>query len=208
MKLFLQTSSGQPSIVLWDNEVLFEAQFPQMARLDYGAELLGALNSIDASMAMLDGIIVDIGPGRLGSTRTAVAFANGLGFALNIPLIPLSSISILGIHAEKTHQRPCLVLRKAARRQFHWALVRNGLITETGFAEQAEIIPTSYVGPIVMAGDGDAESVALPSLPDVRWSGITLAPGAALAGLTRFLHPAIGPVLPLIDTRGLADGNR
>ena len=206
MKLFLQTSSGQPSLVLWDNAVVFEASYPQMARLDYGVELAKALETSGRGLEALDGIIVDIGPGRLGSTRTAVAFANGLGFARRIPIIPLNSFLILGVQGEISHGRPCLVLRKAARQQFHWALVQGGKITEHGFAEQSIIEPQSYRGPVVVAGDGDADSVTLPSLPDALWSGITLAPGVALAALAPHLRPATGPVVPLVDTSGLTDG--
>ena len=125
MKLFLQTSSGQPALALWDGSVLFEKQFGQMQRLDYGQVLSAALAETGRMMDKLDGIVVDIGPGRLGSTRTAVAFANGLGFARGIPVTPVSSFLTLGVYSEKTHGRPCLVLRKAARRQYHWAVAAS-----------------------------------------------------------------------------------
>jgi len=152
MKLFLQTSSGQPSLILWDNRVLFEAQYDQMQRLDYGDELAKALAKTDRQMSELDGIIVDTGPGRLGSTRTAVAFANGLGFALDIALTPLSSFVSLGVYAESIHARPCLVLRKAARRQYHWALVSEVKSSRPGFRLMLKLRPPVTLVPLLWLG--------------------------------------------------------
>jgi len=200
MKLFLQTSSGQPSLILWDNRVLFEAQYDQMQRLDYGDELAKALAKTDRQMSELDGIIVDTGPGRLGSTRTAVAFANGLGFALDIALTPLSSFVSLGVYAESIHARPCLVLRKAARRQYHWALVSGGKIIETGFSLDAQITPASYSGPAVVVGDAAEGIVALPTLKDVIWANLNIARGEALSLLSEHLIEISGQAVPLVET--------
>ena len=202
MKLFLQTSSGQPTLVLWDDAVIFEANYGKMQRLDYGAELTIALHKTNRSKTEIDGIIVDTGPGRLGSTRTAVAFANGLGFALGVPLIPVNSVLLLGVYAESIHSRPCLVLRSAARQQYHWALVQGGKITEAGFAPDAVITP-SYSGPIAIAGDASPERATLQGLSDVKWLELNAVPGAALSCLGSHLQPASGPVVPLVDTAGL-----
>ena len=204
MKLFLQTSSGQPSLVLWDDGVVFEVQFDQM--LDYGRELGKALAKVGRNTSDLDGVIVDIGPGRLGSTRTAVAFANGLGFALGIPVIPLSSFVILGIFGEIKFARTCLVLRKAARRQYHWALVKAGAIIETGFTTEASVSPKSYQGPVVIAGDATEDAVALPTLLDTLWPDLNIAPGAALAQLQAKMVAVEGQAVPLTETREVVYG--
>lgn len=201
MKLFLQSSSGQPSLVLWDNGVIFERQFAMAERVDFRQELERALALSGFGVGDLEGIIVDIGPGRLGATRSAVAFANGLAFALGIPLIPLSAFQLLGIYGEASFGRPCLVLRKAARRQYHWALVQGGHIIESGFGTDGKVSP-EFQGPVAVVGDGDAESVTLPSLPDATWPGLTLVPGAALALLAGELTPVSGPVVPLVDSTG------
>ena len=202
MKLFLQTSSGQPSLVLWDNRVVFEENYGQMRRLDYGRALGTALKSVGRALPEISEIIVDIGPGRLGSTRTAVAFANGLSYARGVPIVPLNSFIVLGAYAEATHGAPCLVLRSAARRQFHWGLVQDGKITETGFAPDAVITP-SYKGPLLVAGDATPAQV---SLPDATWLTLNDVPGAALAALAPHLQKAQGPVVPLTDTESLSHG--
>ncbi len=202
MNLFLQSSSGQPSLVLWENAVVFEVVYGQMQRLDYGAELKAALKATGRKLADITEIIVDIGPGRLGSTRTAVAFANGLGTALGVSIVPLNSFIMLGAYAEATHKTPCLVLRSAARKQYHWGLVKDGRIIETGFAPEARIT-TVYDGPVVVAGDATAETA---TVQNAEWLALNAVSGAALAILKPHLHPARGPVVPLTDTESLTHG--
>jgi len=202
MKLFLQTSSGQPSLVLWENRVVFEVNYGQMRRLDYGTELGKALKTAGRTLADISEIIVDIGPGRLGSTRTAVAFANGLGYARDLPIVPLNSFIMLGAYAEATHGKPCLILRSAARKQYHWGLVEGGKITEAGFAPDGVITP-NYKGPLTVAGDATPEHA---SVPDAEWLILNAVPGKALEILQPLLTPASGPVVPLTDTVGLTHG--
>ncbi len=201
MKLFLQSSSGQPGLALWDGAVVFEQEFPPFARPDYAKSLSEALDQAGLEMAALDGIIIDIGPGRLGATRSAVAFANGLGFALGIPLIGLNSFVLLGSYVEFLHNAPCLVLRKAARNQYHWALVQAARILESGFADQGEI-RLAYRGPLSIAGDA-ATALALPDHPDATWHEITFAPARVLEILGIDQQPAHSGVVPLIDSAGL-----
>ncbi len=202
MKLFLQTSSGQPSLVLWDERVVFEQNYGQMRRLDYGVELNKALEASGRALADISAIIVDIGPGRLGSTRTAVAFANGLAFARGLPIVPLNSILLLGAYAEATYGKPCLVLRSAARKQYHWGLVQNGRITEAGFAPDGVITP-SYSGPVLVAGDATPEYA---TVANAEWLDLNAVGGDALSLLAPHFPPAEKLVVPLTDTDGLAHG--
>lgn len=202
MKLFLQTSSGQPSLVLWENRVVFEANYGQMQRLDYGLELKKALESAGRALSEISEIIVDIGPGRLGSTRTAVAFANGLSYARGLPIVPLNSFIMLGVYAESTFGKPCLILRSAARKQYHWGLVQGGKLTEAGFAPDAVITPR-YNGPLTVAGDATPEQARVP---EAEWLSLNAVPGEALDVLQPLLIPASGPVVPLTDTVRLTLG--
>jgi len=202
MKLFLQTSSGQPSLVLWDNQALFEVTYGQMQRLDYGVELGKALKSTGRTPSDISEIIVDIGPGRLGSTRTAVAFANGLSYARGLPIVPLNSFIMLGVYAEVTHGKPCLVLRSAARKQYHWGLVKGGKLIEAGFAPDGMITP-HYKGPLTIAGDA---TPAQAHVPEADWLSLNAVPGAALNMLKPVLLPATGAVVPLTDTTGMLHG--
>lgn len=202
MKLFLHSSSGQPALVLWQKGVVFEVAYDKMQRLDYGAELGKALAEAGREMAELSEIIVDIGPGRLGSTRTAVAFANGLSYARGVPVVGLNAFTMLGVYAEATHGAPCLVLRSAARAQYHWGLVQDGIITEAGFSTDGTVSP-AYRGPLVIAGDGAPERV---SLPEGTWLSLNSVPGEALGLLMPHLPRPHGPVVPLIDTKALANG--
>jgi len=202
MKLFLQTSSGKPSLALWENRVVFEVAYGQMQRLDYGAELRAALESADRALADISEIIVDIGPGRLGSTRTSVAFANGLSYALGVPIVPLNAFILLGVYAEATFGKPCLILRSAARKQYHWGLVQNGKVAEAGFTPDAVIKP-AYAGPLCVAGDASPEHV---QLQNAEWLELNSVPTSALSQLAPQLVAATGPVVPLTDISGLIDG--
>ncbi len=202
MKLFLQTSSGKPSLALWENRVVFEVEYGQMQRLDYGTELRAALESAGCALADISEIIVDIGPGRLGSTRTAVAFANGLSYALGVPIVPLNTFILLGVYAEATLGKPCLILRSAARKQYHWGVVQNGKITEAGFAPDAAVSP-AYTGPLCVVGDASPEQV---QVQNAEWLSLNSVPASALSQLAPHLAPATGPVVPLTDTSGLIDG--
>ena len=201
MKLFLQTSSGSPSLVLWEDRVLFEVSYDQMQRLDYGTELRNALSSVDRTLSDLSEVIVDIGPGRLGSTRTAVAFANGLAHALKISIIPLNSFIILGAYAEETFKKPCLILRSAARKQYHWGLVNGGAIVESGFAADGIISP-SYKGAVCVVGDGTPDHA---QVANAEWLDLNTVPADALSILEPFFAAVVGPVVPLTDTAGLFD---
>ncbi len=202
MKLFLQSSSGQPSLVLWEDGVVFEAHYGRMQRLDYGAELAAALEASGRAMGEVAEIIVDTGPGRLGSTRTAVAFANGLAYARGLPVVALNAIIMLGAFGEATHGKPCLVLRSAARNQYHWGLVREGRIVEAGFAPDAVITP-AYSGPVLVAGDA---TPGRATVANAEWLALNAISGAALPLLAPHLKPARGPVVPRTDTAGLTDG--
>jgi len=202
MMLFLQTSSGQPSLVLWEDRVVIEQNYGQMRRLDYGTALSAALQTAGRTLADISDIIVDTGPGRLGSTRTAVAFANGLSYARGLPVVPLNSIIMLGAYAEASHGKPCLVLRSAARKQYHWGLVQDGKISEAGFAPDGVIAPR-YKGPLVVAGDATPEHA---HVRNAVWLALNAVPGEALAVLVPHLKPARGPVVPLTDTGGLTYG--
>jgi tRNA threonylcarbamoyladenosine biosynthesis protein TsaB len=56
------------------------------------------------SLSALQGIAFGQGPGSFLGTRIAAGVAQGLGFALNIPLFPVSSLQALAQHAVERHQ--------------------------------------------------------------------------------------------------------
>ena len=61
------------------------------------------LNKANASKKNLDAIVVGIGPGSFMGVRTAIACAQGLAFALDIPVIPIHSLDILATTAYRKH---------------------------------------------------------------------------------------------------------
>lgn len=59
-------------------------------------ELLATgLNKVGKSVADIGEIVVDLGPGGLTSTRSGIAFANGLAFARNIKIVGANSLELM-----------------------------------------------------------------------------------------------------------------
>lgn len=98
------------------------------------------LNSPGKTTAFL---ALGAGPGRFTGVRVGVSFAKTLGFALNMPLYPVSSLEILA-ESQKEEEKPILVLLNAFKNSLYMALYRrkNSSIME-------ELIPPC----VVLAGD-------------------------------------------------------
>ncbi len=71
------------------------------------------------------------GPGRFTGVRVGVSFARTVGFALNLPLYPVSSLKILA-ESQKGEEKPILVLLNAFKNSLYMALYRrkNSLMEE------------------------------------------------------------------------------
>ena len=82
-------------------------------------------------MADCEAIAFGRGPGSFIGVRIATATAQGLGYALNKPLIPLSSLQIT---AQSVYQRAqsekIIVSRNAYKGEFYWGMfeLKNGVM--------------------------------------------------------------------------------
>lgn len=139
LTLLLQTSNGVPVMGLAiGNELVFDsAQDPDLlGSRDYRMVLETGLGRLDANLRDITEIFVDIGPGGLGVTRTGVAFANALGFALGLPTTGLPAFELLGTDAGKTKGTPVVILRKAARPFVHFGIFNDGKLTQYEHCER------------------------------------------------------------------------
>jgi tRNA threonylcarbamoyladenosine biosynthesis protein TsaB len=69
---------------------------------------------VDAKVSDISEIAVDIGPGSLSSVRTAIAYANGLAFALGLRVFTANSLELMAHQARFDQpELPILCLRKA-----------------------------------------------------------------------------------------------
>jgi tRNA threonylcarbamoyladenosine biosynthesis protein TsaB len=74
-------------------------------------------------VAALDAIAYGCGPGSFTGVRIASSVAQGLGYAINKPIIPISSLAILAQTAFHERQiTPILVAVDARMREIYWAM--------------------------------------------------------------------------------------
>lgn len=125
--LLIQASNGVPSLALGRGDVIVfdsaEVEALSGSR-DYRLMLEAGLGTTGADLSDITRIACDIGPGGLGVTRTAAAFANALGFARRIPVLALPAFELLG--AEVARDKPVAILRRAARPHVHFGVYADG----------------------------------------------------------------------------------
>lgn len=89
------------------------------------------LNECQVERSQLEAIAFSQGPGSFMGTRLATGVAQGLGYALKIPLIPVSTLQILAQTAYEAAGEPYVVAGWDARmKELYWGAYRlqNGLM--------------------------------------------------------------------------------
>ncbi|SFK06470.1 hypothetical protein [Celeribacter neptunius] len=126
--LLLQASNGVPALALGRGDaIIFDSSTVEAlaGSRDYRMLLETGLSEIGAELNDLSLIACDIGPGGLGVTRTAAAFANALGFALSLPILALPAFKLLGAEVaghSNGSAKPVAILRRAARPHVHFGI--------------------------------------------------------------------------------------
>ncbi len=106
----------------------------------------------------IDAIAFGCGPGSFMGTRLATGIAQGLGYALDCPLIPLSTLQIVAqtVYQQHVCEQPLLVGWDARMDEVYWALyqAQDGLMenvsADTLTKPQAIAAPS---GPYALAGN-------------------------------------------------------
>lgn len=141
--LFLQSSSGRMSLgLVQDRKILFDSRTdfdpsPSLSAYEY---LTAALFDLKISEKPIEKIYVDIGPGSLGATRSAVAFANAFSFAQGIPVFGINAFQILGFHFEKLFNKPVVCLRNAAKPNYYMGIYEKGTIRHFGYVSEKDAL--------------------------------------------------------------------
>ncbi len=86
--------------------------------------LLLILQQVEASLRDITSIIVAKGPGNFNGLRAGIATAKGLSFALNLPLIGVSTLELIAFPYAELGQPICPIL-KAGRDEVAAALFQN-----------------------------------------------------------------------------------
>lgn len=144
------------------------------------------LKMIDALLAeaqllpsQLDQLAWGRGPGSFTGVRIGTALMQGLAFAIDRPLIPISSLAALAHGAWRQQQAPALLAAIDARMgELYWGAYR---IESTG---QATLMGVEQVAA--------ARALQLPSIaPGVRWVGVGSGWGVAAEPLQQRLGSAL-----------------
>lgn len=159
--LLIQASNGVPVLALArDGAIRFDSSaIDSLAgSRDYRLMLETGLAEIGATLDEITRVGCDIGPGGLGVTRTAAAFANGLGFTLGLPIYALPAFALLGMEASDG-QTPVALLRRAGRPYVHFGIYRDGTLAhyehcleETALEKLAELDKYRLAGNIPVEG--------------------------------------------------------
>jgi tRNA threonylcarbamoyladenosine biosynthesis protein TsaB len=111
--LALDTSTRQASIALSDERTLY-GEYSWQVGNNHSVELLGYVQRLLAecghTMQSIDGIAVATGPGSFNGVRVAVAAAKALAFALQKPLVGVSTLDIIAAQQQQWRGPVCAML--------------------------------------------------------------------------------------------------
>lgn len=157
-----------------------EALAPAVARL---------LEAHDVTVAQLDAIVVDVGPGLFTGLRVGIAFAKGLSVATGLGLFAVSSTDVLAATAADAGiNGPVLTVVDARRGEVFAAryeledgsAVPTGEVTVVDPASLGERL-TSSPTPVTAVGDGAVRYRALLEAAGATVVGEVAAPSPASA---------------------------
>jgi tRNA threonylcarbamoyladenosine biosynthesis protein TsaB len=122
--LALDTSTRQASIALCDEQTLYGEYTWQIGN-NHSVELLERIQRLvevdcGSSLQAIDGVTVAIGPGSFNGVRVAVATAKALAFALQKPLVGVSTLEIIAAQQNQWRGPVCALL-EAGRSELYAA---------------------------------------------------------------------------------------
>lgn len=125
----IETSADACSAALWSDDQVHE-RF-QIAPREHSELILPMVAEVLAEggigRSQLDGVIFGRGPGSFTGVRIATGVAQGLAFALDLPVVPVSTLEVLaqGVHRESGSSR-VLAAFDARMAEVYWACCTLG----------------------------------------------------------------------------------
>jgi tRNA threonylcarbamoyladenosine biosynthesis protein TsaB len=161
--LALETSGELGSVALLDGDAITERSIASPR--EQTATVLPHVHALlaDASLTLrdLDAVAFGRGPGSFTGLRVATAIAQGLGLALELPLLPVSSLAAIAQGCWRGYGiERCLVCVDARMGEVYWARygIAHGLARLDG-----------------------GESLTAPDAVDARWDAPFVAAGSGFA---------------------------
>ena len=160
--LAIETATRQLGVAVMEGDRPL-ASFELLGDYPHAVELPGAVSRVlkesGLTLAKIDGIAVDIGPGSFTGLRIGLAFAKALAFPKKIPLTGVASLDVLAAGAPFAPGLVCPVL-DARQKNVYAALYRSedGAPAREGdyLLGPAEEILLMVKEPAVFLGDGVA----------------------------------------------------
>lgn len=148
--LAFDTSTDSCSIALLLNKTVKKVSIS--SPMNHGELILPSIDKLLAenkiSLSEIDALGFSAGPGSFTGIRIACSVAQGLGFALNKPIIPVSSLAVLAQSAyiELKWKNLCVVTQ-AGRNEMYYAFYvidSNGIVSLRGKEERCPIDNLTY----------------------------------------------------------------
>ncbi len=122
--LALDTSTRQASIALCDEQTLY-GEYTWQVGNNHSVELLERIQRLvevdcSSSLQSIDAVAVATGPGSFNGVRVAVATAKAFAFALQKPLVGVSTLEIIAAQQDKWRGPVCAIL-EAGRSELYAA---------------------------------------------------------------------------------------
>ena len=122
--LALDTSTRQASVALCDEQTLYGEYTWQIGN-NHSVELLERIQRLvefdyGSNLQAIDGVIVATGPGSFNGVRVAVATAKAFAFALQKPLVGVSTLEIIAAQQDQWRGPVCSIL-EAGRSELYAA---------------------------------------------------------------------------------------
>ncbi|MFV8781767.1 tRNA (adenosine(37)-N6)-threonylcarbamoyltransferase complex dimerization subunit type 1 TsaB [Microbulbifer sp. SA54] len=155
--LAIDTTSGACSAALYDQGAVCERFF--RAERDHTRRLLPMVDEVLAeagiALSQVDALAVSRGPGSFTGLRIAISFAQGLAFASDKPVIPVSSLAALAAGAVREHEHwknaPVLAALDARMQEVYWGVYRSD-VPHDSLLPEAVSSPEAVVEQLQAAG--------------------------------------------------------
>jgi tRNA threonylcarbamoyladenosine biosynthesis protein TsaB len=165
--LAVETSTDACSVALWcDGQVVEQYQLAPMRHTELVLPMVeGLLSDAKIARSQLDVLAFGCGPGSFTGLRVAAAIVQALGFALNLPVVPVSTLQAMAQGAYREWgTKNVLVALDARRGEIYWGvyqLAKEGLLQQMVIPDHLLVAPQIPVLDVQTSwlGVGDAWAV-------------------------------------------------